>query len=101
MPLTSETVAEGLAILGSAFRRRISAETILVYHRVLHERLDEKQFETAVKECVEHEDEFPTAATLLRRGESVSRFEGVPYVRLEGQEVPLREYLDRIKEGTR
>ena len=93
--LTSEEVAEGMAILGSAFRRKVSAETTLIYHRILHTKLDRQQFETAVREVVEHEEEFPTVSKLLTYGEAVTRSDGVPHV----HGMPLAEYLDRAREG--
>ncbi len=93
--LTSESVAEGVALLGSAFRRRVSAETTLIYHRILHDKLDQKQFETAVREAIEHEEEFPTVSKLLKYGEAISTVEGTPHV----QGVPLAEYLERARTG--
>jgi hypothetical protein len=93
--LTSESVAEGLAILASAYRRKISAEMTLVYHRVLHRHLVEHQFEDAVNSVLEHEKTFPTPSVLLTYGRSFSRNKherGEPYV----DDTPLRSLLEAV-----
>ncbi len=93
--LTSESVAEGLAILASAYRRKISAEMTLVYHRVLHMHLHEDQFEDAVQSVLEHEKTFPPPSVLLTYGRAASRHRrerGEPYV----DDTPLRSLLDTI-----
>jgi hypothetical protein len=94
--LTSEEVAAGVAALGSAFRRRVSAETTLIYHRVLHEKLDSKQFQAAIREIIEKEEEFPTVSKIIDYGDAVPRATGgTPHV----HGMPLSDYLDRVREG--
>lgn len=93
--LTSGSVSQGLSILGSAYRRKISAELILVYHRVLSRHLHQEQFEDAVNAVLEHENNFPSVATLLMYGRASSRHRrerGEPYV----HDMPLREYLEWV-----
>jgi len=97
--ISSETVAEGMAILASAYRRRISAEMTLVYHRVLGRHLHQDQFEDAVNAVLENEKTFPSVATVLMYGRASSRHrheKGTPHV----CGTSMREYLDQVGDRT-
>jgi hypothetical protein len=98
--LSSESVAEGMAILASAFRRRLSGEMTLVYHRVLSRHLHEDQFEDAVNAVLENEKTFPSVATVLMYGRASSRHRheaGTAYV----GDVPLRDYAEWVADRSR
>lgn len=97
MLLTPEDVAVGLNVLASAYRRKLSAEMTLVYHRVLHRYLTPEQFEDAVNSVLEHEKTFPAPALLLTYGRASSRNRherGEPYV----DDTPLRSLLDQVQD---
>jgi hypothetical protein len=66
--LTVESMAEGLTALSVAFNRPITRDVGRIYHGVLGAKLDEQQWERAVRRSLEAETFFPPPAVLLRYG---------------------------------
>jgi hypothetical protein len=66
--LTVESMAEGLMALSVAFNRPITRDVGRVFHGVLGAKLDEQQWERAVRRALEAEQFFPPPAVLLRYG---------------------------------
>lgn len=87
--MSREEVAAGLAVLGAAFNREITADVARVFHGVLGQRLEAEQWERAVRRALECESFFPPPAVLLRYGEA----DGAPQARaVEVYERVVRDY---------
>ena len=75
--MDDKAFASGLAMLAVAFRREQTAELADVYHAVLAKKLDNGQWQRAVRRALEAESYFPPPAVLLRYGLS----DGAPQAR--------------------
>jgi len=65
--LTEAHVAAGLHLIGSGLNRKVGNDTILVFHRVLdREGVTPHQFESAIRDYLREEDQFPSPSKLLR-----------------------------------
>ena len=89
--MDDKAFASGLAMLAVAFRREQTAELADVYHAVLAKKLDNGQWQRAVRRALEAESFFPPPAVLLRYGLS----DGAPQARAVEVYDRLVEHYER------
>jgi hypothetical protein len=98
--LLIETVSTQLQGLASVFRRKITTDMTLTYHKILAKHVDDESFIRACEYVLEHEALFPPPSLLLRLSRETSRNRGQigePFIRGVKPEMSLREYLEAVE----